>query len=70
MAADGNSSDNEINDINQEPLPEDMSYIFAPDELFESSDSIFAYNHLAKLLVRNDAATILKELEASFPRIR
>ncbi|XP_071894682.1 heat shock transcription factor, Y-linked-like [Anas platyrhynchos] len=39
MAADGNSSDNEINDIKQEPLPEDMSYGFAPDELFESSDS-------------------------------
>uniref|UniRef100_A0A493TWR0 HSF-type DNA-binding domain-containing protein n=1 Tax=Anas platyrhynchos platyrhynchos TaxID=8840 RepID=A0A493TWR0_ANAPP len=39
MAADGNSSDNEINDIKQEPLPEDMSNGFAPDELFESSDS-------------------------------
>lgn len=39
MAADGNSSDNEMNEIYQEPLPEDTSYVFAPDELFESSDS-------------------------------
>ncbi|XP_071879657.1 uncharacterized protein [Anas platyrhynchos] len=39
MAADGNSSDNEINEIKQEPLPEDTSYGFAPDELFEPSDS-------------------------------
>jgi len=39
MAADGNSSDNEINEIKQEPLPEDTSYGFAPDGLFEPSDS-------------------------------
>ncbi|XP_040416627.1 heat shock transcription factor, Y-linked-like [Cygnus olor] len=39
MAADGNSSDNEMNEIKQEPLPEETSYVFAPDKLFESSDS-------------------------------
>ncbi|XP_035197809.1 heat shock transcription factor, Y-linked-like [Oxyura jamaicensis] len=39
MAADGNSTDNERNEIKQEPLPEETSYVFAPDKLLESSDS-------------------------------